>query len=1465
LIVKATSQSALSATLLMTENSPPPSSIQRSFRDLSAAEIADIEKASVLVRAGWRGGFGWDELLRSDRVLIVSEAGAGKTYECEAQQERLWKAGEPAFFLDLATLAGSTVCEMLSREEEERFEAWLRSQSEVATFFLDSIDELKLTLGKFDQALKRLNKALAGQLGRARIIITTRPVPVDRELIMRHLPIPASADAEPTAEAFADIAMDRRKKESPNDSKSIAWRDVGLMPLSYEQIREFALLQRVPDPDALLADIRRRDAEDFAERPQDLIELCSDWREHQRIRTHCEQVETNIATKLKPSPERKERAALSQDKAIEGATRLALAAMLTRKLTLRYSAESDSIRASEAALDASKILLNWNADERATLLERPLFGFASYGRVRFHHRSVVEFLAAKRLDALLARGVSIKAIKRLLFTETAQGARTVRPSMRPVAAWLALSRDTVFDDIVAIDPAVVLDHGDPQSLRPVQRIRALEGYVGRYGAGGWRGLSTPRMQVHRFASPELSDAVKQLWRKGIENPEVRDLLLQMVGAGKLKGCADVAHEVAMESTEAARERSFAISALLQLNDAGLETIAASLEMDAVQWPDAIARHAALDLFPEHLTIPRLLNILRRVKKDTRTVGDFNYGLPRKIEAADLSPEYLDELCQGLTALLVDGVTWEHNKFPHLRTKRPDLMAALVAACRRQCVQGIRTEPWVTSSLLAVRLSNEDHNEKEAITELRRALADIPADVREAAFWKEDTFLAHLHQSKDAWHRVFDLSRYGGIELNDEKDAGWVRRRLSDTKEPLDHREMMLWAEMVLLNNATTDHRELLEVLKTLVSDTLSLVSIIDNRLKQQAVSAQLRRLEAQNEKRVKQAERRTAKAHRSWVMFWREIVRDPGKVFAADRAENTAWNLWQAVKRSGHESRASGWNRRFIEAQFGKDVADRLRETMTAAWRKDRPTLRSERPEEKKNSFLIRWQFGLAAISAEAEDPNWAKRLTEQEAELACRYAPIELNGFPSWLESLAIEHPAAVDCVLGEELTLSLRESVDANANSMFLQDISHASAIVATLFVPRIRAWLTEVEKADAKPNDIQSEPKVRQAVEILLKRGSEDDRRLIETIAKQRLTNGLTVPFASIWLPALLHLNPIAGVEVLEQGLKESVFSTTGAGIQLFAQLFDRDRGGIGFDLGAPGFTPPLLLRLLRLAYQHVRIGDDAHHEGHYSPDQRDFAERGRDVILSALLATAGPEGWAVKLEMANDPLFAHFKDRAIALAQEKAAEEADSVALTESEFVVLDKSGEAPPTTNEAIFALMRDRLDDIDDLLLQDVSPRETWAKITDEPAMRRELARELRNAANKNYTVDQESVTADEKETDLRLRSTASKHQATIELKLGDNRSATDLFNTLKDQLLTKYMAADECRAGCLLVTIAKDREWEHPKTGKMLDFEALIALLSKEAERLSEELGGAAKLMAKGLDLRPRLRTEKNARARSR
>ena len=99
-----------------------------------------------------------------------------KTYECQACQKRLWERGEPAFFLELATLADKEVNAMLGPAEQVRLDQWRRAQSETATFFLNLIDELKITQKSFEQALKSLGRACAGNMDRVRIVITTRPI-----------------------------------------------------------------------------------------------------------------------------------------------------------------------------------------------------------------------------------------------------------------------------------------------------------------------------------------------------------------------------------------------------------------------------------------------------------------------------------------------------------------------------------------------------------------------------------------------------------------------------------------------------------------------------------------------------------------------------------------------------------------------------------------------------------------------------------------------------------------------------------------------------------------------------------------------------------------------------------------------------------------------------------------------------------------------------------------------------------------------------------------------------------------------------------------------------------------------------------------------------------------------------------------------------------------------------------------
>ena len=156
-------------------------------------------------------------------------------------------------------------------------------------------------------------------------------------------------------------------------------------------------------------------------------------------------------------------------------------------------------------------------------------------------------------------------------------------------------------------------------------------------------------------------------------------------------------------------------------------------------------------------------------------------------------------------------------------------------------------------------------------------------------------------------------------------------------------------------------------------------------------------------------------------------------------------------------------------------------------------------------------------------------------------------------------------------------------------------------------------------------------------------------------------------------------------------------------------------------------------------------------------------------------------------------------------------------------------------------------------MLRDSSPKAAWAGITEEKVMRREIARELRHAANGLYLVDQEAVTADENKTDIRLRSVVSDHEAVIELKRADNRTVRDLRDTIFDQLVTKYMVAESSRSGCLLVTLARGRRWKHPESGTFIDPAELMSILRHEAKRVEDLMGGAIALTARLLDLRPR------------
>mgnify|MGYP003707202597 CR=1 FL=1 len=1425
--------------------------VHRTFFDLPADESSDIDQAELLANFSSEGRLTWTQLLESDRVLIVSEAGVGKSYECQRQQRQLWDDGESAFFVELAVLATDPLENQFSAEEKYRFDGWLSAQTERATFFLDSVDELKLTQRSFELTLKRFATALNGHLARVRIVLTTRPISIDRDLVQRWLPMPPLVEAFVPEIYFANVAMriDSSKGQAER-SKAPQWRFVALSPLNHQQMHTLANIEGIADPAPLLQAVESQHAHDFAKRPLDFIELCGDWKAHGRIRSHREQVNHNIEVKLRPRGERRERLALAPERAREGAERLALAALLTRRFTIWHGQDDDRGRG-DSALDPSKILADWTGDELQTLLERPLFGFATYGRVRFHNRSVIEFLAAERLQVLLRKGMSTRIMKRLLFVTTPVGLSIVKPTMQPVAAWLAPHNPAICTEILQRDPSILLRHADPGSLDLAMRTEALQHYVEVYGAGGWRGQHVPALQIQRLASPDLAPVIECLWAQGIENPEVRETLLELIGAGKLTTCADIAYAVAIDTEFDVRGRMEGLLALSELGDARLPHLFDQFSVTPANWPTELVSVAIAHLFPSHMSVMQLLEALTRLQPKPREIGGVPTLLPLAIAKARFGGGQLELLRAGLMALVEPSCSW-HDQHYRIAAQRQDLVPALLVASRLQLAAHVAGPELFKSLVLAWHLAEHDVHGSEDAKTLRSALSDAEVTEREAVFWAQDQLIQRWHPSKNqvAWHRLSHFQDHPPFDLSVARDSAWVLAALASTMRPVDERGVLLELGMQFAH-AGADRLDELKALVPLVADAPELTE----RLGQTIVAIEHPAPEPawmrEQQLRSETWRRKQAKHLASWQLLWRELIEDPDSAFAPDRINNTAWNLWRVMRNETQDRNVVGWNRGFIERIFNRETADRLREAMKGIWRQDRPTLRSERPLEERNSYLMRWSMGLAGIYAEAEDPAWATTLNAEEVDLAARYALLELNDLPVWIDALIQVQPVIVETLIGRELLDELNDEND--RYSMLLQHIERSSPRVIQLFLNRIRAWLQGMLSGCADTKLLSD--KLGRTARLLLEHGTAEDAEDLKASALAQLQGEAQQSEVLFWLPILLNLDLATGVDVMERLAQPVSPAPHTAVTEWFATVFgDHGNRNIG-GLSALGSNPSLLLRLALLAYHHVRFEHDVKHSGVYSPGTRDHAEHARSALGNVLLNAKGAEAWVAKLQFSKDPLVADFRDRALAIAKEKLAEEWDVALFDEAGVVRLERECDFAPVGTVEMAALLEDRLADLDDLLLQDASPRELWRSISQERVLRREVARALQHMARSAYIVNQEAVTGDEKETDIRLCSTASPYVGVIELKLAETGySVKDLSEALEVQLLQKYLAPEHRRAGCLLISITSNRHWRHPGNGHLMDITEVVALLNAQAKRLVDAVNGDVCLFVKTLDLRARV-----------
>jgi hypothetical protein len=272
--------------------------LDRTFHDLAlnedegkAAEVFSLMRRNKPLR--------WPELLEEPRVVLLSEAGSGKTEEVRHVCRDLRAGKNHAFLLRIEHVVRDFEASFEEGTPEE-FQAWIASDA-AAWLLLDSVDEARLKDAKdFELAIRKVGVKLRGALQRIRIVITGRTDAwrPKTDLLICATSLPWTApDSAPTNQQESDEAVTTRNVAVGTRRKS-PFRVVALDDLRGEQIDRFATAKGVTDIKAFRKEIDRADASSFTGRPLDLAETVEFWNTNQRISSRLDLMRASIDKRL---------------------------------------------------------------------------------------------------------------------------------------------------------------------------------------------------------------------------------------------------------------------------------------------------------------------------------------------------------------------------------------------------------------------------------------------------------------------------------------------------------------------------------------------------------------------------------------------------------------------------------------------------------------------------------------------------------------------------------------------------------------------------------------------------------------------------------------------------------------------------------------------------------------------------------------------------------------------------------------------------------------------------------------------------------------------------------------------------------------------------------------------------------------------------------------------------------------
>ncbi len=1434
--------------------------LNRNFAQIPIDQKFDADHHDALYSFGLSSQTKWIEVLEKWRVIILAEAGAGKTKEIEEITKELRRTGKRAFFIRLEHLIGD-IEDAFQEGTKAEFSDWINSDDD-AWIFLDSVDEARLIGPKsFETAIRKFSAAMRDCLQRAHIFITSRitewrPV-TDLQLVKDQLPYREKVEIKKDELSSGSIGKTKKTKsirvDEATDENSVP--DIyALKPLDIAQIRIFSVANGVTDPDQFISALEESEAAVFAARPLDLVDLVEFWNANRRVGRRKELLDASLKKKLvEIDPDRASALPLTFERALSGAKMLAAASTLLKTSRIQVPDSSGENEGPKCA----EVLTDWTAIEQRALLSRAIFDEEIYGSVRFYHRMVREYLTALWLHDLIKDGKSRREIESLFF-KNQYGFDVFVSTIRKILSWMIILDEPIRTRATKIAPEIVIEGGDPSALPHDIRTELLEQFCAHYSSTNANHPSFALSDVLRFTHKDMGLVISKLLAQYESHEYIRQLLLRMAWQASIVECVEQSLQFALDQSI---DKYTRITAIRLLATAGSEEQKAKLITHFVNVrsdnDDNLLSEIVESFGPTLLRVEQLLALIRHAKPIERDgYSSLEGALETYVKHCLI--EHLFELIRGLKVLM-DEPPFGVAPYEEVSQTYCWLHKHAAIACER--LLDLKHSAALSEEVIAVIALSQSADVYDSRHTKKHKLRDLVCawpQINYRLFWYDIEYRRQrLDEKKERlteWWRVAGYYHYWSFGENDFDIL------ITDiTGKPLEDDRLVALSLAFRIYIESGRKRSMGEALKRTVRGHPSLELTLKQYFrpsKQSDDQKKWKQRDAGYKKRNQERELREAKRRAEWKDSLEKnvyLLRDTrhSKSGSIWNLQNYLLNFLRELTHNNSKWAQGSWHE--LEAEFGVEIARAFRDGAVKYWKEYTPPLHSE-GVEKPNSVTMGTIFGLLGLEYSAQEPDWLTQLTEEEARFACRYAFRELNGFPSWMQRLHSVFPHEVKASFLTEIQWEL-ESYDGESECHYvLSDVSWQADWLKNDIAHDLLGLL--------KTFDPKHDASIRHCLAIILACKAIPGEKIAE-LAQSKLEKADASDRRALWFAAWVAADAAQAIDALTLELELKTDDSTSAyfAISFIHALLDNRRGGLahGRDNYA---TVGNLVKLYELMLKYIRRDEDIDRlgKGAFSPTSRDDAQNERDQLFKQLAEIPGKETYiALRRLEATHPDSPWYG----AQARERAEKDADFPAWSSEDIKTFSKESERNPREHAALFELVKSRLNDLKfDLEDGDSSIAGILVKANLETDHRKFIGSWLRDRSFGRYSVPQEEELADAKKPDIRVHGYGFDGPVPIELKIADNSnwSGAKLFERLENQLCGDYLRDQKSTSGVyLLLNRGEKQVWEHPITKLRMSFIELVEKLQTHATTFIADKPGIDEIHVIGIDLT--IRTNRVAR----